>query len=72
MAMPAHTPNPGLFPGLWSAEVSSGVELLEFSGDALWLLGRNPTTNIADNNLNCNVSFSAESIRFVKDVCLSL
>jgi len=70
--MSAHTPKLGLVPGLWSAEVSSGVELLEFSEDALRLLGRNPTTNIADNNLNCNVSFSAESIWFAKDVCLSL
>jgi len=70
--MSAHTPSRGLFPGLWSAEVSSGVGLLEFSEDALRLLGRNLTTNIADNILNCNVPFSAESIRFVKDVCLSL
>jgi hypothetical protein len=49
--------------------VSRGVDLLEFSEDALQLLGRNPTTSIADNNLDCNVSFSAKSIRFVKYVC---
>ena len=54
--------------------VSRGVDLLEFSEDALRLppLERDPTTNIADNNLNCDVSFSVESIQFVKYVYLSL
>jgi hypothetical protein len=37
-----------------------------------WFLGRDPTTSIADKNLDCNVPFSAESIRIVKYVCCHL
>jgi len=48
--------------------VSRGVDLLEFSEDALQLLWRSLTTNIADDNLDCGVSFSAGSIRFVEYV----
>jgi hypothetical protein len=49
--------------------MSRRVDLLELSEDALQLLGRNPTTSIADHDLNRDVPFSAKSIRFVKYVC---
>jgi len=45
--------------------LSRGADLLEISGDGLWLLGRIHTTN----TFNCRASFSAETIRFVEYGC---
>jgi len=67
--MSAHIPNPGLVPGVWSAEESTCSNSLKMLSS---LSGGNPATNIADNSLNCDVSFDVESIRSIKDVCLSL
>jgi len=46
--------------------VSRGADLLEFSEGDLWLLGWIPTTGIANNTLDCSVSFSVEVTQFVE------